>query len=354
MMQKTFLLSLLSLLFLTFGCKDDDLPFNDCFQKPKGNANLNITLLDSVMVTLPSKVSVFFKLTDENGNPVGFLEPDNFEIYEKGLNDQCPRVISESEAARKISGKEQIFNHTTMLVLDLSGSVLQQTLEPLKNAATDFIDAIMPDTTDNSTQMGIWWFDGEDLLHTLVPVTSSKSTLKLGILAIDPNISSDASTDLYGAVIKSAAKATDILDVNQAGDMIAAASVVIFTDGRDRANRYTRNEAVTAVANTSQDISFFTIGVGSETEAADLVAFGRNGYVPAANAGQLASVFENVASLVSNEANSYYLFEYCSPIRSGTSNGLIIEASFRKSNETLFGYFETTFDATGFGGGCQL
>ena len=354
MIRKTFLFSLLSILFLAYGCNDDELPFTDCFQEPKGDTNLNINVLEGPTVTLPSKVSVFFKLTDDNGNPVGYLTPDNFRIYEQGLNDQCHRIISKSEAERKISGKEQVFNHTTMLVLDLSGSVLQQDLEPLKNAAVDFIESIMPDTVDESTKMGIWWFDGEDELHELVPATSKKSDLNLGILTIDESISNDASTDLYGAVIKSSAKANELLSANP-NDVIAAVSVVLFTDGRDRANRYLKADAQAAISNSPLDITYFTIGVGSEIDESELISFGRNGFVSGTDASQLSNIFENVAAKVGNEANSYYLFEYCSPIRSGTANGLIIEASYSASNsETKFGFYETTFDATGFGGGCQL
>ena len=77
MKQKTFLLSLISLLILSFGCKDDDLPFNDCFKEPDGNTNLNITILEGPTVTLPSKISVFFKVTDDNGNPIGYLEEES-------------------------------------------------------------------------------------------------------------------------------------------------------------------------------------------------------------------------------------------------------------------------------------
>lgn len=353
MKLKSFL-SLMAVLFLTFGCKDDDLPFNDCFQEPDEKTNLVINVLEGPTVTLPSKISVFFKLTDDNDNPVGYLTPENFVIYEKGLNDQCHRQISQTEAPRVISGKEQVFNHTTMLVLDLSGSVLQENLEPLKNAATEFIDAIMPDTLDESTKMGIWWFDGEDELHSLVAPTASKSNLKLGILAIDPSISNDASTDLYGAIIKSAAEAKIILADNQVDDKIAAASVVIFTDGTDRAGRYLKADAVTAVNSAPNDITFFTIGLGSEIDQNELATFGRNGFAFNNDVSKLTQIFENVATSVSNEANSYYLFEYCSPLRSGTDNGLVIEAFFNNSNGTQFGNFQTTFDATGFGGGCSL
>jgi uncharacterized protein YegL len=311
-----------------------------------------LTKLEGPTISLPSKISIFFKVQDINGNPVGYLKDENFVIYEKGINDECHRVVSEFEAKRKISGREQVFNHTTILVLDLSGSVLDQSLVKLQEAATSFVDAIVPDTIDPSVAMGIWWFDGEDVLHELVPVTSNAFALKQGINNIAPGISTDNSTDLFGAVIKATAEAESILDQYELDSIAAAASVVLFTDGQDRANRYPRQQALDAVTAASKDITFFTIGVGNEINVSDLQKIGKSGYSQAASVSQLTAVFKSVASLVSNEANSYYLFEYCSPIRSGSNNGLIIEAFDLSTNES--GFLKETFDATGFGGGCQL
>lgn len=350
MNQKTLFFSLLALLFLAFGCKDDDQPFSDCFRVPD-KEGLNLEVLEGPTVTQPSKISIFFKITDDNNNPVGYLQEQNFVIYEKGLNDDCHRIISEFEAQRRISGREQVFNHTTLLVLDLSGSVLQQSLADLKSAANSFIDEIIADTADQSKTMGIWWFDGEDVLHQLVDVTSDKTELKAGVESIFPGMSNDNSTDLFGAVIKSANEATAILAEFQDQDITSAASVVLFTDGRDRANRYLRADAYNVVSTAPADVSFFTLGVGNEINQLDLQTIGKNGYAEAATVTQLSAIFKQIATLVSNEANSYYLFEYCSPIRNGTNNGLIIEAN-DGTNEV--GYFEATFDATGFGGGCEL
>jgi uncharacterized protein YegL len=340
--------SLLILLF-TPACKDDDQQFGDCFVKPN-KTQLKLTKLEGPTVELPSKVSVFFKVQDANNNPVGYLNEDNFVIYEKGLNDSCLRVISKSEAKRRISGREQVFNHTTMLVLDLSGSVLQNSLAELKQAAITFIDEIMPDTIDNSTTMGIWWFDGEDKLHLLRDVTPDAADLKVAINSISSNISKDNSTDLFGAVIKASSIAKAILAEFKDKDISAAASVVFFTDGRDRANRYLRQDAYNAVATSPQGITYFTLGVGNEINPIDLQTIGRNGYQEAPTVAQLTAVFKQIAALVTNEANSYYFFEYCSPIRNGSKNSLIIEAF--EGNEV--GYLETQFDATGFTGGCQL
>ncbi len=351
MKHKIFLFSLLSVLMLAFGCNDDDLPFSDCFQEANGKAQFTITPLDGPTTSLPSKVSMFFKVTDEDGDPVGYLNEDNFIIYEKGINDDCHREIG-LESDRKIKTDPQIFNHTTMLVLDLSGSVLENHLDPLLNAGIEFIDAIMPDTVSASKSMGIWWFDGEDILHSLVPPTGNKNTLKLGLLAIDQSISNDNSTDLYGAILKSADIATNLLNM-VSDSVIGAVSVVIFTDGTDKAARYLKSEAITAIHSLPQEISYFTIGIGVEADNEVLSQIGRNGFVSDDDVGQLANIFESVANLVSAEANSYYQFEYCSPKRSGTSNGLIIEV-FHNGAGGKFGNFKTTFDATGFTGGCSL
>lgn len=349
MKKISMLFGFFALLLTTQSCKDDDSQFADCWREPNKD-QLKLTILEGPTVTLPSKISVFFKVQDSNNNPVGYLTPENFVIYEKGLNDNCHRVISEFEAKRRISGREQVFNHTTLLVLDLSGSVLQSSLSNLQEAAIAFIEEIMPDTIDPSTQMGIWWFDGEDELHVLEPVTPDIFELKAAVNSITPNISSDNSTDFFGAVIKSANEAKSILAEFQDQDITSAASVVIFTDGRDRANRYLRTDAYNAVSTAPPGVTFFTLGVGSEINKIDLQTIGKNGYAEAATVTQLSAIFKQIASLVSNEANSYYLFEYCSPIRNGSKNGLIIEAF--EGNEV--GYIQTEFDATGFTGGCQL
>ncbi|MCC6723244.1 MAG: VWA domain-containing protein [Saprospiraceae bacterium] len=349
MKRLILIFSLLSLTVLNNSCKDDDAEFSDCWRSPN-KTQLKLTLLEGPTVSLPAKVSMFFKVTDANNNPVGYLTEADFVIYEKGVNDSCPRIISEFEAKRKISGREQIFNHTTLLVLDLSGSVLQQSLQQVKDAANAFIAQIVPQLPDPSIAMGIYWFDGEDVLHELEPVTNSLTELKAAIDGINQNISNDNSTDMYGAVLKVDTKADQILAAYQAQNITAATSVVVFTDGQDRANRYPKQDAYDAVANSPKEISWFTLGLGNEINSVDLQKIGRNGFFQAASISSLTEIFKQVAQIVNNEANSYYFFEYCSPIRSGASNGLIIEAY--KGNEV--GFLQSTFDATGFTGGCQL
>ncbi len=351
-MKNLFLTFLLVFpLLLTTSCnKDDDAtapPVADgCWRNP-GTA-INFTVLSGPETELPNKVSVFFKLEDRNGNPIPRLTESDFEFYEQGLNDNCKLIVSADEADRRIFNSPQRFNYTTSLVLDLSGSVINNNLEELKQAALSFVNVVMPDSLDSGFRTAIYWFDGEDELNTLVPLTDDAEALIAGINSIDADISNDNSTDLFGAVIKTVEEAED--NMGSVGpDIITAAAVVLFTDGKDRAQRYLRNEAYTAVDNADPAISFFTIGLGSEINTADLQKFGADGFRQAQDLDGLISVFNEVGTLVIDQGDSYYNFEYCSPIRNGTAD-LIIQANA----PTGRGYTEFTYDGTGFEGGCSL
>ncbi|HRI59411.1 MAG TPA: VWA domain-containing protein, partial [Saprospiraceae bacterium] len=173
---------------------------------------------------LPGMVSVFFKVDDKDGKPVALLTSSNFVIYEKGRNDECPKLVSAAESNSRISPKSQRFNFSTMLVLDFSGSVINSSLTELKAAAKSLVENVMPETSDNAYKMGIWWFDGEDKLHQLIGFTSNRDALNNALEGLTGAISTDPSTDLYGAVIKSSDLITQALDTIVDQNIIGAAS----------------------------------------------------------------------------------------------------------------------------------
>lgn len=314
-----------------------------------GAQELNLTIEDA-FTTLPSKVSVFFRVTDIDGQGVPGLNPSDFRIFEQGRNDTCFNEISSSESSAEISPNSQIFINNTILVLDLSNSVLSSSLQELKDASISFITNVVPAIPTNSFQMGIYWFDGENILHELQPPTSSAIVLEDAINGITTDISNDPSTDLYGAVIKSTQVAEDLITNAEAQDVFGAASIVIFTDGTDQAARFTEQEALAAVNNADENISFFTIGLGDEIDESTLSQIGTDGSVFATDSSELETVFNQVSNNVANQANSFYLFEYCSPKRDGSGvNNLVIQAI----SNTRTGVVETSFDATGFSSGCQ-
>lgn len=346
-------LHLMFLLLIGFvaltGCKKDD----DTDIWPGQKEELIITIQDQY-TTLPAKVSVFFKVETNEGEPVAGLTDSDFSIYEKGRNDEAERLISVDEAKRKISSRQQIFVYNTLLILDISGSVSNNYLEELKVASKSFIDAVMPNDQDNAIRMKIMWFDGDDQLHPLAELSSNKVELKTAIdTKIVAGMSNDNSTDLYGAVVRSNVEIDRLLQTGTVTDAegIIAGSVVIFTDGTDQAARHTKAEALDVVKNMDERVSYYTIGLGSEIDVEVLMQIGKDAYAFAEDTDKLVRTFEVIATKVHNEANSYYLFEYCSPKRHGSgTNDLRIQAVY----EDLVGSSKTNFDATGFEGGCNL
>ena len=357
---RKFIAFLLVTVALSCGNADDDVSF-DINQRELGlgeepdkclgfEQNELLLSIQDEYTTLPGKVSILFKVSDLLGNPISGLTADQFTIYEQGRNDDCFKTISSSESQARISSNSQVFENNTLLILDLSNSVLEGSLEQLKSASTSFIHNVMPDTTPDSFKMAIYWFDGEDELHVLNPPTSSVTELVNAINTIDSNISNDPSTDLYGAVIKSTNIAEELIKSNNENSIIGAASIVLFTDGTDQASRFTEAEALKAVNDANNNISYFTIGLGAEIDTDVLEEIGKTASVFASNKEELEITFNQISQRVSEQANSFYLFEYCTPKRDGSGdNNLIIKLS----DGGLEGAVQTKFSANGFVGGCE-
>ncbi|WP_337043937.1 vWA domain-containing protein [Emticicia sp. 17c] len=346
--MRRFIVSCLLIITVLFSYSCDNPGGPDC---PNIYYNdLKITAItEPKIVSGSSKLSMLLKV-DENFNkflPVSGLTTGNFKVYEKGVNDDCPNLISESEANKQFSPSAQKFRHNTLIVLDLSASVTSSSLTQLKSSTTSFINNILPTSGDDSYQVGIAWFDGEDKLNTLVDFTSNKNLLINGVQQLSASLSKDPSTDLYGAVIKSVDKAEQRLKDLQKDNVISAYSIIIFTDGTDQAARYSKQVALNKVNGANPKITLFTIGLGTEIDKATLSAIGKSGAVFSQNKNELEAKFIEVARIVKGEANSYYLFEYCSPKRAGKVTLVIVVAYDAKK-----GTYMTTFDATGLTSNC--
>jgi len=341
-----FLIPALSLILLLAACKKDDVVY---FDAPE-NQDLIITIQEQY-VNPPSRVSVFFKVETKEGKPVAGLTEENFKIYEKGRNDDIEKLLSKDETTRTLSDNSKVFEYRTMLVLDLSGSVLNNSLEELKDAANAFVDDIFTSNTNTSNSVGIWWFDGRDVIHPLVDFTNNAQSLHDAINSVNASISGDSSTDLFGAVIKSAALAENKLQEAQDQGTLSGFSIIMFTDGTDQAARYSRDDAYKAVENASEGINFYTIGLGAEIDETVLNRVGKTSSVFATDTQALTAKFEEVANLIADEANAFYFFEYCTPKRDGSGiNDLHIVAN----SDGKEGRRITSFDATGFSDDCDL
>ena len=78
---------------------------------------------------------------------------------------------------------------------------------------------------------------------------------------------------------------------------------------------------------------------------------GTDSSVFAEDSDSLTAKFEEIAQVIHDESNSFYLFEYCTPKRHGSGiNDLIIKVN----DGNRAGEKATNFDAEGFESGCSL
>ncbi len=304
----------------------------------------------TVTVEEPANVRLLFNLDLESAEGALPLTIDEIEIYENGA------LLSSLESQAQIQNEPGEFLFSTLLLLDLSGSVLndEDDLNQVKDATRSFVELVMPaDTTDPEygvRELGIYWFDGEEEIHVLEDYSFSRDSLLMSIDSIRVDMSTDRSTNLNGAVIEGVLNMQDKITGNQDNLSLSTVStLVLFTDGIDLAGRQTEEGAFNAIDMLTNQYQLYTIGLGEDIDKKYLRDIGKNGYEFPETANDLNVSFINIAEQVNVKASSFYALEYCSPKRSG--NHMI---QVRTYMDEKVGRFDTEFAADGFIGGCVI
>src|SRR5687767_16364 len=93
---------------------------------------------DGLTTSAPARVSLFFTLDTCGGEPVAGLPAEQFVIKEDG------RGVSTFESQLRISPRGERFRMYSMLLLDLSGSILRSGQFPaLVEAANHYVDTVL-------------------------------------------------------------------------------------------------------------------------------------------------------------------------------------------------------------------
>jgi hypothetical protein len=290
--------------------------------------------LKNTSVKKPSNVALYFSVEDRDGAPVAGLEAQAFKIYED------EQLISPYESKQTILNPEEAVVRYTLLLLDLSGSVTESGAVPsLITAASAFAENVT-----KHHKIGVYGFDGGKSLIPLVGFTSSAGSVQSGLNAIANRKAKDPSTNLNGALIE----ALKVLDqqLERSPQPLRFATLVVFTDGTDRAHRVTPEELDQTLAEAK--VSIFTIGLGAEISEGQLSKIGRNGFVHAEQQGKVSEAFQQVAKRMDDAARKFYLLSYCSPSRAGTHMLRVeVEANGQR------GSLQQEFKADGFGPNCD-
>lgn len=298
-----------------------------------GCASLQLSLKNS-SVQKPSNVALYFSVETQENVPVPGLDAETFRIYE---DDQ---LISPFESQQTILNQEVAVTHYTLLLLDLSGSITESgSLPSLIQAATLFAEKIT-----RNQMISVYGFDGSPKLIPIVPSTSKVQQVTQGLRRLQNYQVKDPSTNLNGALVA----ATQVLDqaVKTSKRPLTFGTLVVFTDGTDRAHRISEAEMLQTLHNAPFNV--FAIGLGGEISAQQLDNISNIGYMQADNLDGIADAFEHVAEIIESAAHKFYLLSYCSPSRAGMHT-LRVEVTHHE----LTGSLTHQFDATGFGPGCN-
>ena len=296
------------------------------------NESLRLTMLNA-SARRPSNVAVYFTVDTPDGEPVPGLTAESFRIYE----DEQP--VSVAESKQTILNPEVAAEHYTLLLVDMSGSVSESDDVPV---ITRSVQAFA-DRVQKFQKVGIYAFDGSPRIHEIAGFSAGPS-LSSGAARLDSFRPRDPSTNLNGAILE----AFKVLDrrLRQSRAPLVFGTLVIFTDGTDRAGRVTRDQLHEELDQVELDV--LVIGVGDEVDPGELDAIGRNGAIISKDRNQIAASFEDAAARMEAMSRRYYLLGYCSPARAGEHEVRIETEVGGRSGSLTY-----RFRADGFGPNCD-
>lgn len=261
------------------------------------------------------------------------LDPSAFEISEEG------EVLSAYEAERVISPVSRDASEVVLLALDLSGSVTRSGLRDELVLATRQLVAAL----DPQQEVGIFGFDGRAELVPFTGFTAERAALEKALDRVAEAPTVDDSTNLFGAVVDAVERLDEEVDLRGG---LTHGTLVVFTDGTDRAGRTSRRDLENTMLST--DHAAFAIGVGAEIDEEILETIGHTAHVVARDASALGPAFADIGDKVRAAAETDYLVSYCSPARAGSRTlGITVRQGDLEDDVSI------SFQADGFGPGCS-
>jgi len=300
-----------------------------------GCGGLNVRLINSAQKK-PNNVWVFFTVDAGKDQPVGGLVAEDFKIYE---DDE---VVSQFESKQTIQNPEVAAVMYTMLLVDVSGSITESgQADALVDAAKAFSEKV-----GKTQKVGVYAFDGEEKIHSVVPFTEAQGSVEGGLEGLRKYKPKDPSTNLHGAVVAGLVTLKKELDKDKRP--LKFGTLVVFSDGTDRAARVTRDEMSKEMDKEEyENYEIFAIGVGAEIGKAKLDEIGRNGTELATDDAKVKEAFDKMAARLEAHMKRFYLLSYCTPARKG-EHEVRIEANSKKEPQGS-GSLEYKFNADGFG-----
>ncbi len=194
-------------------------------------ANIRITQVDNSHFP---RVIVYVSVTDAAGEPLN-VNPNNIQVRENGQIMQLDQI----------NGSGDIGPLTTMLVMDVSGSMYDAgKMTAAKAAARAYVEQMRP-----GDQAGLLTFNTR--VTYLQPVTTDRDALLQSINSLDAR----GDTSMFDALDQAAG----ILQ-----ELPGRKAVIVLTDGLDNRSKFTADEVIQAIG--AGGLSISTIGLGDPSK----------------------------------------------------------------------------------------
>jgi len=264
-----------------------------------GGPVVTITQLDTSQ--FPT-VTVYISITGPSGEPVQ-VDPESLVINEN----------NQAIAPGKIEGKGEVGPLTTLLAIDVSGSMLSgKKLVIAKTVAKDYINQMRA-----NDQAGLISFS--QIINVVEPVTANHQALASAIDALQAT----GDTAMYDALYKA---------IGTLNPLPGRKAIIVLTDGMDNRSSHTPDQVIQTIGEKGLSIS--TIGLGEPNQGTGNVtaldekslkslaerAGGRYGF--ANNQASLQQLYDQFSLALKSE----YVFTYTSPsaLRDGISRNLTV------------------------------
>jgi hypothetical protein len=195
--------------------------------------------------------------------------------------------------------------------------------------------------------VAVYAFDGSKTLYAITPFSTAgehAEHAEQGVSGLATFRTRDPSTNLNGAVVLALGELDKALEHSSVP--LRFGTLVVFTDGTDRAGRVSVQEMVDAV--DASDDSIYAIGVGHEIDDSTLSRIGKGGYIRVEESNAVGRAFTQIGERIVRMTRRYYLLSYCSPARAG-KHTVVVEAVTKHGR----GKLDYAFDARGFGPDCD-
>jgi hypothetical protein len=295
----------------------------------------------AVSTQKPGNVAMYVSVSQHGAAVVG-LDKQAFKVFENDVqldNDQVKLTLlpTTTSAARHVA-----------LLVDMS-----KTLNPAdKKSMTESLRAFIVKLRQREA-VSLYAFDGSEKAHFIADYTrderaeaDDKDTTLDRLLSFSRR---DSSSSLYTAVMDGAQKLSASLSAE--GRPIQDGTVIVIALNPDLAGRVDDGKVRDYIADSPHH--YFLMTVGPWATATNVSFLGKNGGTRAASVNTMSSPLDSVVSAVDSDYFRDYLVSYCSPSRAGKRE-LRLEVTTKDAQGKLnVGSYETEFDASGFGPGCN-